>query len=348
MRFGFSKILPLVSFLAAWLLAIGGCSTTEITPEPAPIAQVPDYVQVPHPMGFDLSDLKAIFHHTTTPDPATLRGCEKGYMRLKELTRSEEELKQGARELVKGDPAFYHWCFYDKIYGLEEQLKKDVYVDERQKHAIEAYQFIVPIAKAFLGQFQDSRYLRWAIRHYRQVSEYVFFRRLELSPQMTSELVEVANPLGLSRDISEPDQPVLQKYGVSPRGPATTTPNAASGESVKLGNDKFLATPPNTGVTPTDGKMVPQPVQSMNSPPAAALTAPPPTAPAVAQPKQSSAPTPPANGPSTPQLKKNAASTSLAAPPSAQPNRGSKAASPPPTPNRKPATPGSSVKKQRN
>ncbi|MCM2276850.1 MAG: hypothetical protein NDJ89_02090 [Oligoflexia bacterium] len=201
---------------AAGVFAIGltffwGCSTTELRPIPPPVLAAPKYVEVPQPAGFDISDISAIFVDKRAPAAESLTGCDADYRKLQKLTQSEDELKQGMGELVKADPVAYHWCFYGKILELERFLKTADYVDERQKKVLEAYGFLVPLARGFLSEFHDSRYLRWAIRHYRGTSEWVFFQKLDQAPRMTAELVEVANPFGLWREPAA-SRSVLEKY----------------------------------------------------------------------------------------------------------------------------------------
>lgn len=191
------------------------CSTTQVEPLPQ-LPEPPKYVQVPHPEGLDHGDLMGIFAETGAPSPASLKGCEVDHTKLRKSTVSREELAAGARELVKSDPEKYHWCFYGVIWNLEEQVKTLTYIDERQKAIIEAYLFLTPIAKAFNSEFQDSRYMRWAVTRYRRFSEYVFYRRLEPTPQMNSELVGTSNPFGSLRAPASVERNVLQKYGIVP------------------------------------------------------------------------------------------------------------------------------------
>ena len=124
------------------------------------------------------------------------------------------------------DPVRYHWSYYHTVLNIEESLQSEFYVDVRQKKVLEGYAFLVPIARAFSAEFHDSRYLRLATRHYRRLSENIFYRKLDLTPQMTSELVETSNPFGLWRDPTQ-ERPVLEKYGIvapAARGIAAVTP----------------------------------------------------------------------------------------------------------------------------
>jgi hypothetical protein len=191
-------------------LGLNGCSTTEVVP--APVPSPPVYTQVPHPAGTDLSDLSAIFTDEKAPqDKDFAKNCDLEFKKLEQLTKSRDEVLEGLRELVKQDPVTYHWCFYAKILALETDLKAGKYVDERQKIILDAFGFLAPLARTFASEFHDSRYLRMAIARYQKWSEWIFYRKLELTPLGTSELVRASNPFGLWRDTLETVS-VLEKY----------------------------------------------------------------------------------------------------------------------------------------
>ncbi|HAR43921.1 MAG TPA: hypothetical protein DCS07_15015 [Bdellovibrionales bacterium] len=213
MKANLTQWILCTALITGWVTGIGGCSTTQLTPAPAPVAKPPPYVQVPHPVGTDLGDLRGIMLVPDAPTPESLKKCDADFAKIRSLTTSEDERRQAARELVKRDPVGYHWCYYGKLLELLETLKTSSYIDERQKKAIDTYLFLVPVARGFLAEYHDSRYLRWAIVHYRRISEWVFFRRMDLSPEGTSELVQVANPFGLWRDPT-PQTTILEKYGI--------------------------------------------------------------------------------------------------------------------------------------
>lgn len=219
MKGSISRACIIAGFSASWLVA-GGCSTFSVfqaEPLPALPPTPPGYVQVPHPDGTDVGDLLAIFTDRSAPDPLSLKDCDQDFWKLQAATRSKDELIQGAREFVRVDPVKYHWCFYGKLFELEEQMKASVYIDERQAHVLKAYQFLTPMSRAFLLEYSDSRYLRWAVNRYRRLSEYVFYRRVELSPQATSELTSSSNPFGNYRPAAEPPKGILEKYGLVPK-----------------------------------------------------------------------------------------------------------------------------------
>lgn len=216
-----------------------GCTTAEVKPQVAPPALPPAYVQVPHPVGPEISDVRAIFTDRTAMTPDALKDCDADFRKLKSLTQSADELNQGARELVRQDPVKAHWCYYGLILKLEDDLKTESYLSERQKKVLDTYAYLTPMGRAFMQEFHDSRYLRWAVRHYRQLSEWVFYRKLEASPQATAELVEASNPFGLLREPAA-DTPILEKYNLAkpavasaPVAPIGASPGAAA-ETVNL------------------------------------------------------------------------------------------------------------------
>lgn len=187
-----------VLFAVFFGLSLFACSTTEVVPQLPP--QPPAYTKVAHPNGNDLSDVTALFLDQSAPKEIEFGlGCDAEYRKLLDLTQNSGEREQGAREFVRSNPIYYHWCFYAKLLGLEAFLKKEALVSERQKQLLFVFEFLVPIAKAFNAEYRDSRYLRWTTNRYRKLSEWVFFRKLDLTPQGTMELVEPANPFGLWR-----------------------------------------------------------------------------------------------------------------------------------------------------
>ena len=204
--------------LSSFIICVGilaACSTgqkTEVLPQVIP--QVPTITEVPHPSGYDMGDLRHLFLDQRAPTLASLTGCDSNFEKLMNATQSVEERTAGIAELVKSDPVGYHWCFYGKIIQLEEQLKGDQYIDQKQKDVLKVYDFLVPVAHSYLALFDDSRYLRWAVRNYRKLSDYVFYRRLELTPSMTSQLVDAEDPIP-EKALSPDSVSVLAKYKIN-------------------------------------------------------------------------------------------------------------------------------------
>jgi hypothetical protein len=206
--------------LVGWIFGVSACTTAEKVAQVEPTLTVPDYVGSPHPEGYDLADLRAIFLKPQAPKPEEVASCDAAVVKLRSLTQSDDEVGNGTRTLVKNEPVKYHWCFYWKILQLEEGLKASVFLDEKQKAVLDAYAFLTPVSRAYLSEFRDSRYLRWAVKHYRNLSALLFYRRLELTPQTTVELVEASNPFTLLRSLEAP-KPVLEKYGIASEAPVT-------------------------------------------------------------------------------------------------------------------------------
>ena len=171
------RLYQCASFLTlALFLAWGGCTTTQVAPPTVVIPpDPPAYVKVPHPEGMDVGDLLAIFTTENAPTIESLKTCDADYLKLREKTQSTEELEQGAREFVRLEPVKWHWCYYGKLYLLDTELKDESYIQEKQKRVTQTYLFVTPFSRAFLKEYQDSRYLRVAIIRYRRYSETVFF-----------------------------------------------------------------------------------------------------------------------------------------------------------------------------
>lgn len=197
------------NFLLIALFCGVACSSveTKIAPPTAP-----DFAGVPHPNGTDLSDLGAIFTSEKAPKDLNFsKDCDADFRTLKAAILSPNELAEGTKELIRRDPVAYHWCFYSKLWYLEQNVKNKAYVDERQKEVLNTYEFLTPVARAFAAEFHDPRYLQWAISRYRKMSEWVFYRRVELTPEGSSQMVEIFAPLGQWRTQNS-SYSVLDKY----------------------------------------------------------------------------------------------------------------------------------------
>ncbi|MBI3534894.1 MAG: hypothetical protein HY072_05355 [Deltaproteobacteria bacterium] len=206
----------LVCQICLTLLFTVSCATKKIE-APLALPEPPQYTKVPHPEGLDLADLKAIFYDKQAPALNIIDNCDANYKKLTTATQSKEEIQKGVQELVSLDPASYHWCFYGKLLGLENQLKTQSYIEEKQKLVVETFAFLTPVAKAYYIWFHDSRYMRWAIDRYKKLSEFVFYRRLELGKNPYFDATDLA--VGSFSRFREPasEQPklgVLEKYGI--------------------------------------------------------------------------------------------------------------------------------------
>ena len=188
----------------------GACTTSILKPS-LPV-NPPSYTQVPHPQGGDLGDINALFQERGAPrNPNFAKVCGADFTSLKRSALSKSEIDAGIDELVMHDPVHYHWCFYARMAKLEEEIKADTYVDERQRKLLQEYEFFVPVARVFKNNFNDSRYLRWAIARYRKLSEWIFSRKLDLTPQGTAEFVRPEVTFGLWRSPVE-QRSIMEKY----------------------------------------------------------------------------------------------------------------------------------------
>lgn len=232
------SLLLELSWVIQWtgvlICLFSGCTTTEIQPEAMP--SPPAYTQVPHPPGNDLADLQFLLNDSAAPkDPGFTKSCDQQVKKLFKATQSRVEIISGIEELVKRDPVHYHWCFYTKLFTLENEVKAEAYLEEKQKNVIEVFEFLTPVARAFAKNFQDSRYLRWTVSRYQSLSARVFYRKLDLTPSGTLEMVQPANPFGLWRNAPTKDS-VLEKYRIDPsqnESQPSVTPSPGDVQSIK-------------------------------------------------------------------------------------------------------------------
>jgi hypothetical protein len=203
-----------------WVLGVClfliACSTTEIAPIAPPPTIPSNYIAVPHPKTYQLGEIQKLFLEKEAPKLDSLKDCEKPLSDLRKATPQNEEIKIGALELVKKDPELYHWCFYSKILEINEGLRSHEFIQQRQDFVIERYKFLTPIARAYFVQYNDSRYLRWAVIRYREISQSVFFTKVEPTESLTAELASTPEELGARGDAIpiDADRSVLEKYGI--------------------------------------------------------------------------------------------------------------------------------------
>jgi len=200
---------------------------------PEPIIQ-PDQVPIlrlPHPSGFSTRDLQAFFKLSGAPRREDLATCSAVIIKLHLMRATREEIRSGVQELVLDEPMQQHWCYYDRLLTLDEQLRGTPDLVDLQNLVLDTFQVLLPMAQAFQLHFKDSRYLRWAIQRYRTLSPVVFFRRVDLTPETTQALVQIENPFSSWKN--EPKgESVLQKFGLkSVDSPAETTAREPASES---------------------------------------------------------------------------------------------------------------------
>jgi hypothetical protein len=173
----------------------------ELQPVAPPAIEPPAYVQVDHPLGYTLSDIRAMFTDPKAPVLETLSNCGAEFEKLIKGVEVPEVLVHRTRTLVRSDPVGYHFCFYSKVLKIEDGLKDPAkFMLDRQKLILKEFSFLAPVARAFQAEFQDSRYLRWAIQQYQTLSHSVLHRRVEPTPVLTAELMEMSrHPSYLAR-----------------------------------------------------------------------------------------------------------------------------------------------------
>lgn len=166
-------IFKTIGLLSSYLL-LGACSSA---PALTPAPDTETVSKTPHPSSDDLESLHQLFQSPAAPKGALGEFAD---------VCDEEFTSKNAVALVKQDGERMHWCFYAKLARLQENLKGDKSWNARQKQVRDAFQFLSPIANAFLQINQDNRYSLWEKRYYSKVSEWVFFKKSNRSPASVS------------------------------------------------------------------------------------------------------------------------------------------------------------------
>lgn len=227
-------VLGMVAACTA-LLVVGGCSKAEKA-DPLPLPEVPEYTRLTHPHGVLMSDLRAWEATLPLGRFDELKDCDAPYQVLLEKSGSKEEIARGVLELLDQDATKYHQCFYLKLNEITREVdSSEKTIQERQKQVIRTYAFLSALGRGFQDRFKDTRYRRWAMSSYKKHSERVFFRRLETTPEATSEMVSDSDANGFTYYLPErqPQTQVLEKYGlVEKRAPASVDPKSFAPTSV--------------------------------------------------------------------------------------------------------------------
>lgn len=221
-------LLKLVHILCFTVIcvAVSNCSHKQVKPlPPTPALEPPPYAKVPQPTGSNLGDVMSLFAEPGAPSRYDFKDCHQELSQLQEKTKNRDEINDGARELIRADAVKQHWCFYSRILKMEEDLKGANFLEDRQRVVLVYYSFLVPMARGFYSEFSDSRYMRVAVARYRSLSEWVFYRRVEPSPEATLEWTD-HSMLGFPQQPREPasyknSNSVFERNGLPKPLPAT-------------------------------------------------------------------------------------------------------------------------------
>lgn len=192
--------------------------------DPPPLPEVPKYTQLTHPPGVLVSDLRAWEATLPAGRAEELKDCDAPFHVLSEKSGSKEEIAKGVMELLDQDATKAHQCFYLKLNEVTREIDSEKSIQERQKIVLRLYAYLSAMARGFQDRFHDTRYRRWALSSYQKHSERVFFRRLEVTPEATSDLVSDSEANGFTYYMPErqPATQVLEKYGLVEKKPAPT------------------------------------------------------------------------------------------------------------------------------
>jgi hypothetical protein len=156
-----------------------GCSTAQHQQSSRP--DIHDSARVAlftltHPQDLEINSIKNLIAGDQVP-----RGilgefadtCDEEFRKSISKISNDEQRREQAIQLVKKNRQQMHWCFYAKLYRLDEELSKDGTWAARQNVALDAYIFLSPVASAFTQVYQDAFYKKWATTYYSKMNDWV-------------------------------------------------------------------------------------------------------------------------------------------------------------------------------
>jgi hypothetical protein len=158
-------------------MSLGACSSSSGV---LSVTDATTTVGMPHPENYELAALKSLFKHPNAPKAVLGEFAD----------RCDEDFNEkNATQLVQQDAERMHWCFYAKLYRLQESLQGNIRWNIRQKKVKDAFQFLSPVAFAFQQLKQDSHYLAWEKHFSTQTNEWVFFKKKSSSNRAPASVI---------------------------------------------------------------------------------------------------------------------------------------------------------------
>lgn len=200
--------------------ATGGPSAEETDPSDIVDAQTraPEWTALPHPTSSAVGSIEQLLQDrvwTSIRPEGFEEKCDQAISELRTHASNEAEFKAGLKELINKHVTYYHYCFYEKLNALEIRLKTEDYIEDRQAVVLKTYRTLTPLARAFMENWRESRYLRVASERYQKLSPRVFFRKVEPSAETTRQLVDLQGTQEQQERALESPSSVVEKLKVT-------------------------------------------------------------------------------------------------------------------------------------
>ncbi len=225
----------LSSVVAAILLSLSsGCATSGPPVEAAEPPDIvdarnrtPEWTTLPHPNSSAVASIEQILQDrvwTSIRPEGFEEKCDQAIIELRTHSSNEAEFKIGLRELINKHTTYYHYCFYEKLDALEKRLKTEDYVEDRQATVLKTFRTLTPLARAFLDNWRESRYLRIASERYQKLSPRIFFRTVEPNAENTRELVNLQGTQEQQDRLPDAPTSVVERLKVTEPAGLTAVP----------------------------------------------------------------------------------------------------------------------------
>lgn len=172
-------------YLACLLFA---CHTPP-KPDPAKNAAVDSdegsVFNLAHPKKPTASATLALIQAHEQPDPEEIKTCQKYLIELAKLAGVDDDMVSAKKQLepdVRENTSTYHWCFYQTLTQMDEELAKPARnFEEHSQYFYRKMKELWPLARALdsATAAQDQPYSHFLLDRYVNISHEQFGRDLE-------------------------------------------------------------------------------------------------------------------------------------------------------------------------
>ena len=145
-----------------------------------------DTHQRAHPLSTYPFSTQRLLMYAKIPDDSRLKACDEEFTKLGESVRSREGMlsaQAATSGAVQQNPTFYHWCFYNTIGRINQDLENSERVSSISNLATRftfSMKGLWVLARSLEDATGEDRYFKFLRTRYIEVSEQYFARRLNI------------------------------------------------------------------------------------------------------------------------------------------------------------------------